>query len=114
MKKLNIDVSENNKTYILLIGENMNENDYLVRNNSQNDIWFHLDKYSGPHFILKTDNDDGDSIPKRYYNYIGSLFPQYKSKLPQRYTVIYTTLKNVMTTTEIGTVIPKNVKKIKY
>lgn len=110
MKVISIEVIETNKSYDLFIGRNQLENDKLLDSSSQNDIWFHLDKFSGPHFILKS---NGDNIPKKYLNYIATLFRDYKSNLPSKYTVIYTEMKNVKKTNVLGEVIPKHYSKIK-
>lgn len=110
MKIIQIEVEEYNKTYELHIGRDKLENDNLIRTSSPNDIWFHLDKFSGPHFVLKT---KGEIIPKRYFNYIASLFSEYKSNLPSRYTVIFTEIKHVIRTNTPGEVIPHHCRKIK-
>lgn len=110
MKIIHIEVHEQNKTYELHIGRNKLENDILITTSSPNDIWFHLDKLSGPHFVLKT---KGASIPKKYFNYIASLFREYKSKLPNKYTVIFTEIKHVIRTNTPGEVIPYHFRKIK-
>lgn len=99
------------KEYELLIGENQNENDLIIKNSRQNDIWFHLQNMSGPHFVLKS---NGDCIPKRYLNKIGSLFPNYKSGLSYHYNVIYTSIKNVKLTNIPGKVIVSKTNKISY
>jgi predicted ribosome quality control (RQC) complex YloA/Tae2 family protein len=67
---------------------------------------------SGPHIILK---NGGDKIPKRYLNQIAILFQQLKlkSNLPNKYNVIYTTVKNVKLTNVPGQVTITNTKLIK-
>lgn len=110
MKDIKIYVEENNNEYTLLIGQNQKENDLILKNCNKNDIWFHLDKLSGPHFILR---NNGDKIPKRYINNIAGLFRDYKNNLPNRYSVIYTELKNIKFTKTPGEVIPCNTKVIK-
>jgi predicted ribosome quality control (RQC) complex YloA/Tae2 family protein len=62
----------------LFIGKNQYENDQLIKNSAQNDLWFHLDNLSGPHFVLQT---YGYDIPKRILNYIGTLFREHKKGL---------------------------------
>jgi len=109
MKIEKIDIDD--KQYDIIIGQNQLENDNIIKNANQNDIWFHLDKTSGPHIILKS---NGDIISKRYLNYIGTLFTTYKNKLPNHYTVIYTDIKNVKLTSEPGRVIVSKTKKIQY
>ena len=109
MKIEKIDIDD--KQYEIIIGQNQLENDEIIKRSNQNDIWFHLDKKSGPHIILKS---NGDIISKRYLNYIGTLFTTYKNKLPNNYTVIYTDIKNVKLTTQPGKVIVSKTKKIHY
>jgi predicted ribosome quality control (RQC) complex YloA/Tae2 family protein len=111
MKSFTIYVEEKDKEYDLLIGESKIDNDLIIKSSNQNDIWFHLDKISGPHFILQ---NNGDVIPKKYLNKIGSLFKEYKSNLPNRYTVIYTEIKNVKLTDTLGTVNVSKTKKILF
>lgn len=110
MKTIQLSITEYNRTYDVIIGRNQLENDHIIKCSSKNDIWFHLDKYSGPHIVLKT---NGDIIPKKYLNYIASLFRDYKNNLPNKYTVIFTEIKNLTMTDIPGQVIPNNCKKIK-
>jgi predicted ribosome quality control (RQC) complex YloA/Tae2 family protein len=114
MKTIEIYVEENDKTYKLVVGQNRIENDKILRESSQMDLWFHLEKQSGPHIILRMDKEE--RIPKRYLNYIGGLFREYKNSLGSRYAVIYTQMKNVRLTDEPGLVIPVNskIKKITF
>lgn len=109
MKIETIDIDD--KKYEIIIGQNQLENDNIIKNANQNDIWFHLDNLSGPHIILKS---NGDIISKRYLNYIGTLFTTYKNKLPNNYTVIYTDIKNVKLTSQPGRVTVSKTKKIYY
>lgn len=112
MKSVTIYVDENDKEYIIQIGGNKNENNELIKAASQNDLWFHLGgDISSPHIILKS---EGDKIPKRYINYIGTLFPLYKNNMTKRYSVIYTEIKNVKLTDKKGTVITSKTQKINY
>lgn len=111
MKKLSINVPENDQEYVILVGQNAQQNDFILRNSSPNDLWFHLDNVSSAFIILQC---QGDPVPKRYLNYIGTLFRDYKNGLPSRYTVIYTEVKNVKLTNVMGTVIPSKTKVIKY
>lgn len=110
MKTLDIYVEENDKTYRLIVGQNQKENDQILRACDQNDTWFHLDKLSGPHFVLK---NNGDTIPKRYLNQIATMFREFKNGLPNRFSVIYTELKNVKLTKTLGQVLPSNTKTIR-
>lgn len=107
IESINID----DKNYEIIIGQNQAENDNIIKNANQNDLWFHLNDLSGPHIILKS---NGDLISKRYLNYIGTLFTTYKNKLPNHYTVIYTDIKNVKLTSQPGKVTVSKTKKIYY
>lgn len=110
MKTLDIYVEENDKTYRLIVGQNQKENDQILRACDQNDIWFHLENISGPHFILQ---NGGDTIPKRYLNQIAMMFREFKNNLSNRYSVIYTELKNVKLTKTPGEVLTVKTKTIK-
>lgn len=109
MKSTTITIDD--RDYVLEIGQNQKENDFLIRKSASRDLWFHLDNYSGPHFVLHT---MGNPIPKRYLNYIGSLFPHYKNGLSNRYSVIYTEIQYVKLTSIPGTVIPHKTKSLSY
>lgn len=110
MKTIQILVEENEKTYTVLIGNNKIDNENIIKMSDQDDTWFHLDKISGPHIIFK---NGGDRIPKRYFNHIAGIFSEYKSNLPHKYNVIYTSVKNVKLTNIPGQVNVTNTKLIK-
>lgn len=113
MKSISIYVDEWDEEVELIIGQNKTENDSLIRASQQNDLWFHLENMSGPHFVLKL-HDKDSKIPKKYLNKIGGMFPEYKSGLSSNYHVIYTEIQNVKLTKEPGTVIPKKTKRLKF
>lgn len=98
------------REYMLSIGRNKEENDKLIKTSSQNDIWFHLENVSGPHFVLKVGEDN--VVSKCVLNKIGQLFRDYKSGLGRHYNVIYTEIKNVQRTSNVGQVVPRRVKKL--
>ena len=111
MKRIIIrDNSDGEHEFLLEIGENQNENDILICKSDPNDYWFHLDKFSGPHFVLHTDNR---KVGKRILNNIASLFCEYKRNLPNRYNVIYTEIKNIKLTSVPGTVIPRKTRLLR-
>jgi predicted ribosome quality control (RQC) complex YloA/Tae2 family protein len=105
MKTESLFIEETGKEYAVVIGRNNVENSDIIRSSSQNDTWFHLESFSGPHIILK---NNGDDIPKKYFKEIGVLFQKYKTGLPSRYKVIYTTVKNIKLTSKPGTVTTSN------
>lgn len=111
MKLHEIVVEELGVTLLLRVGRSQKENDTLLRHSEPHDIWFHLDNVSSPHMVLST---QGLDVPKRYLHYIGTLFPDYKSAMQRRYTVIYTRVHCVKLTKVPGTVIPSKIQKIKY
>jgi predicted ribosome quality control (RQC) complex YloA/Tae2 family protein len=110
MKIEKIYVEENDTEYDIIIGTCSTENDTIIKQSNQNDIWFHFQSISGPHIILRS---NGDIIPKRYLNKIASLLFIYKPKAPKNQNVIYTTIKNVKLTNTPGTVYTKNTQIIK-
>ena len=103
-------IEENSKEYDIIIGKNRFENDEIIKSANSEDIWFHLEDFSGPHIII---NNNGDKITKKYLFIIASLFPNYKNNLPKSYNVIYTTINNIKLTNISGTVITSNTKRIK-
>jgi predicted ribosome quality control (RQC) complex YloA/Tae2 family protein len=110
MKIKNIFITENDKEYQILIGRNKIENEQIIKSSYSNDIWFHLNDFSSCHIVLKSGDDN---IPKKYLTHIAKMFSLYKKGLPNNYKVIYTNIKNIKLTNEIGTVIPQNSKIIK-
>jgi len=103
-------IEENEKEYNIIIGKNRFENSEIIKSANLDDIWFHLEDFSGPHIIIYS---NGDKIPKNYLIMIASLFPNYKNNLPKCYNVIYTTINNIKLTNIPGTVITMNTKQIK-
>jgi predicted ribosome quality control (RQC) complex YloA/Tae2 family protein len=101
----------NDKEYTILIGQNANENDQIIKMSNQNDIWFHFENISGPHIVLCS---DGDTIPKRYLNEVACKLFLYKQKAPKNQNVIYTQIKNVKLTDIPGLVKTKNLNVIKF
>jgi predicted ribosome quality control (RQC) complex YloA/Tae2 family protein len=110
MKKVQIQIDENDKTYWLLIGQNQMENGDILMQAHPDDLWFHLEKMSGPHMILQ---NAGEPVPKRYINAIGGMFRNYKLNMPSRCRVIYTEVRNVKTTDVVGSVIASRTRFIK-
>lgn len=104
MKELQLEIDE--KTYLISIGENKFENDLILKKSSQNDTWFHLENDSSPFIIL---HNNGDFIHKSFLNNIASMFVNYKKNLEnvKSYNVIYTIVKNVKRTNEVGKVLLK-------
>jgi len=110
MKNEKIFITENDKEYQILIGRNKLENEQIIKSSYSNDIWFHLNDYPSCHIVLKSGDDN---IPKKYLTHIAKMFSLYKKGLPKNYKVIYTNIKNIKLTDEIGAVFPQNSKIIK-
>jgi predicted ribosome quality control (RQC) complex YloA/Tae2 family protein len=98
------------KEYVVLIGQNAQENTAIIRQCDPNDMWFHLKSSSSPHVILKTENT---LIHKRYLNQIASLVYKYKNMIT-REPVIYTEIKNVKLTSTPGLVVPSRLREIRF
>lgn len=101
----------NDTVYDILIGKNAIGNEHIIKISHPNSIWMHLNNISSPHLILQS---NGDTIPKRHLNQIAKMLFTYKHNVPKNCNVIYTLVKNVKLTKTPGTVIPKNVKLIKF
>lgn len=100
-----------NKEYTIYIGKNAMGNDEIIKLCHPESIWFHFENISSAHIILES---KGENIPKRYINLVACKLFEYKSKAPSNSKVIYTQVKNVKLTKTLGTVIPKNIKTIKF
>lgn len=98
------------KQYAILIGENAQDNEKIIKMSSQHSIWMHFENVSGPHLILQ---NEGDEIPKRYINEVASRLFKYKQKVG-RQNIIYTNVGNVKLTKTPGMVITKNTKVIRF
>lgn len=113
MKTIPLYIDEWDEEINLMVGQNKFENDHLIRTSQPNDLWFHLENLSGPHFVLKL-SEFNQKIPKKYLNKVGGYFRDFKTGLSSNYHVIYTEIQNVTLTNELGSVIPKKTKRIKF
>ena len=102
------------KTYLIeeeynfKIGNNSSENDQLLNEADQEDIWFHLDNMPSPHGILFVRNIDSDKIPKRILILCAEKIKENsKAKNFRKISVIYTLRKNIKKTSTLGKVILK-------
>lgn len=96
--------------FVVLIGENALENDNLVRNSDQEDIWLHLENMSSAHIVIKC---EGVTPPKRVINMAAGIFRDIVKKVVGRYNVIWTEIRHVRLTTTPGCVLTRNTRKIK-
>ena len=102
-------ISFQNKDYKVLIGQNATENDQLIKQSKQYDLWFHLNGIKSPHVILETQNDN---MKKSDLRWMKTFFIDHVSNLPPNFTLIYTKIKNVQRTNIPGTVVPKCIEII--
>lgn len=112
MKEIVLTVDNN--TYDVIIGENAQDNWDIIDQSDGNDIWFHVKESSSCHVILKTNNIDIDKINKRLL-YLSAVQCKMnsKSKKNNNVEIIYTQIKNIKKSDEIGSVTTKKTKTIK-
>ena len=102
----------NTKKYIIEIGNNKNENKNILDSSKEEDIWFHVENEPSCHVILKTE-EKMKEIPRQvikrcaYKCKINS-----NAKTKSRVTIIYTKMKNVMQTENVGEVVVSEYKKV--
>lgn len=91
---------------IIKIGENKDENDKIITEAKQTDIWFHLANLPSCHVIISCDKKN--PVTRQMINYCG-----YLCKLNTKYknihtvTVNYCSIKNIKRTDEKGKVVIK-------
>ncbi len=91
---------ENN---IIKIGENANENDEIISQAKQTDIWFHLDKFPSCHVIISCDKKN--PVNNQMLKYCATLCKEHtKYKNHNKLKVKYTEIKNVKRTKTPGRV----------
>lgn len=94
---------ENN---LIKIGQSAEENDKIVSDAKQTDIWFHLANFSSCHVIITCSNEY--PITNQMINYCAMIVKQNtKYKNLSKVTVNYTEIKNVRKTNVRGMVILK-------
>ena len=102
-----------NKTFKIRIGESAQENWDLIDDSSQNDIWFHAEKNPSCHVVLSI-GDYKKTPHKSVLNYCATLCKNNsKMKFMRNITIIHTQIKNVKKSDKPGSVITKNISKIK-
>lgn len=102
-------ININNKDYNIYIGKNSLGNEEIIKLSHPDSLWFHLENISSCHIILE---NKGDKIQKEYIRKVGKLLYLYKKNIPKYTKIIYTNVKYVKLTKDIGTVIPENTKRL--
>jgi predicted ribosome quality control (RQC) complex YloA/Tae2 family protein len=94
----------NSVEYIILIGQNKNDNFDIIDNANSTDIWFHVEGIPSCHVILKT-YDRISSIPRQVIKRCAYLCKiNSKAKILNKCDISYTTIDNVTKTNIIGQV----------
>lgn len=88
------------------IGKNAIENDKLITEAKQTDIWFHLSKFPSCHIIIECSDDF--PINNIMINYCAALVKQNtKYRNIPKLKVNYTCIKNIQKTEKLGCVLIK-------
>lgn len=84
----------------IFVGENAKDNWDILDKSNQNDIWLHLNNLSSPHVIINSADPS-----KKTLKYAANLC-KYHSKYSEvkKLKVIYTSVKNVKKSKEVGSV----------
>lgn len=101
-------VKEDNtfKDNLIRIGENAEDNDNIIKESNQTDIWFHLHSFPSCHVIISCSKEF--PITNQMINHCGSLVKDNtKYKNFAKLKVNYTEIKNVKRTETKGKVILK-------
>lgn len=100
--------------YTILVGKDKHDNERLIDDATENDVWFHVADYPSSHVILKNDaNDSLRDIPKQVIKRCACLCKSHSSvSSMDKCEIIYTQIKNVTKTDVVGQVIPENTKKV--
>ena len=100
-----------NNNYHIFIGQNQQENDWLVRNTEGPALWFHVDGISSPHGILTGINNS--QYDKQAIYRTACLVKRFsKGSKEHNIRVQYTDLENIQTTATEGLVRLKKSPKI--
>ena len=96
--------------FIIKIGRNSEENDKIIKEGEQNDLWFHIKDNPSPHGIIHCDTKEEPTKDIIYKTAeLVKSFSKYKDL--SKITIIYTKLKNIKRTNILGSVIIKNKTK---
>ena len=101
---------ETYENFTIKIGRNDEENDKIIKEGEQNDLWFHIKNNPSPHGIIHSDTKEEPTKDVIYKT--AELVKSYsKYKDLSKITIIYTKLKNIKRTDVLGSVIIKNKTK---
>lgn len=94
------------KNYMYLIGQNASENDHLVKTQSREYYWFHLEHQPSCHVILQSSLINENKKTRSIFLRHGALLCKQHSKCIQHkpINIMFTHLQNVDPTEIVGTV----------
>ena len=92
----------------ILMGENENENDILVRQSKPKWTWIHLEKGSSPHAVIEVEKPTTEEL----YTAANLVVENSKRRFEKNVKVIYTQIRNLRLTEKKGEVILKKRGKI--
>jgi predicted ribosome quality control (RQC) complex YloA/Tae2 family protein len=99
--------------YSIKVGENAQENWDLIDSSSQNDLWFHVKSHPSCHVVLSMGDINIKKIDQQVIKYCASLCKDgSKLKNYQNIKIMYTYIKNVKKSTDVGSVTTTNSKTI--
>lgn len=116
MKEYDFECSITNNVYTIRVGENAKDNWDILRDADNLDIWFHVDKFSSSHVILKTNSIPLKKIHKSVINYCANLCKEgSKYKNLKKLSIIYTEIRNVTINKggSMGSVFSRRTQQIK-
>jgi len=101
----------NGKIYKILIGKSDQNNWDIIDKSSQNDIWFHVDNQPSCHVIIQTDGElkIGRSVIKQAATLCKE---NSKARNMRKVKIIFTLIKHVKKSTDIGSVTTKKTQHI--
>lgn len=108
------DFNHKQKHYVILVGQNKQDNFDIIDMSKETDIWFHIKDVPSCHVILQTDEKENMSnISRQVIKKCGNLCKM-NSKIHHKCEIIYTTISNITKTNILGQVIVNNNSKKIY
>ena len=96
------------------MGQNAQENWDLIDKSEENDLWFHLQDYPSSHVVIHVLGKKKKDLDRKTIKYAALLCKQNsKMKSEKKVEVIYTQIKNVEKTEDVGSVVTSNTSVIK-
>ena len=101
--------THHNADYIVQYGTSAQDNWDLIDKSSGNDIWFHVQDYPSSHVVIDMTNIKPKELPHEAILFCAKLCKDNsKAKSKEHANVIYTKIKNVVKSTDVGSVTTRN------